>query len=349
MTETTLRGARPTTRSTQLRLARRPTGLPTAGDWEVTHSDVTGPEPGHFTVRIHQISMDPAMRGWMNAGASYLPPVGIGEVMRAVCLGEVIASAHDGFAVGDLVVGEFGVQTVAVSDGTGVHVVRAELGIPVGVHLGALGMTGMTAYFGLLEVGAFNPGQTVLISGAAGAVGSVVGQIVTLMGGRAIGIAGGAEKCRRLVEDLGFAAAIDYRSEDVRAAVRNLAPSGVDIYFDNVGGEILDAALANLAMHARVVICGAISAYNAETSVPGPRNYRALLVRRARMEGFVVLDYTDRFPEAIDRISRWIADGELTTIEDVVRAPIERFPDVLLRLFEGRNIGKQILELEPEL
>ena len=246
----------------QWRLASRPVGLPKASDWEYVEEPATEPGDGEFRVAVEYLSLDPAMRGWMNEGRSYVPPVGIGEVMRALAIGRVIDSRNPDFEPGEQVSGQFGVQRYAVSDGRGVRRIDTSLA-PAPVHLGALGMTGLTAYFGLLDVGRPEPGQTVVVSGAAGAVGSVAGQIARIRGCRAIGIAGGTEKCAWLVEALGFDAAIDYKRGDLRTDLRRHAPDGVDVYFDNVGGETLDEVLRLLARGARVVICGAISQYNA--------------------------------------------------------------------------------------
>jgi NADPH-dependent curcumin reductase len=283
----------------QVRLAARPSGLPKASDWEVTSEPAPTAGPGQFVVAISHLSLDPAMRGWMNAGASYIPPVELGAVMRAGAIGQVTASEHPGFAVGDYVYGVFGVQEYASSDGNGVIKLDASLAEP-STYLGALGMPGLTAYFALLDVGRIREGDTVVVSGAAGAVGSVAGQIAKLKGCRVIGIAGGQEKCRTLIEDFGFDAAIDYKSENLRAALREHAPRGVDVYFDNVGGDTLDAVLARLALGARVIICGAVSQYNAG-QVRGPANYLMLLVARASMTGMLVFDYQDRYPQAPGR------------------------------------------------
>jgi NADPH-dependent curcumin reductase len=333
-----------TTTNRQIRLAARPTGLPDAGCWQLTEEPVPEPGDGELRVAISHVSLDPAMRGWMNDARSYIPPVEIGAVMRAAAAGEVTASNHPGFAVGDHVTGAFGVQEHAISDGAGV--VRADTALAaLPTWLGTLGLTGMTAYFGLRDVGRAQAGDTVVVSGAAGAVGSVAGQIAKLDGCRAIGIAGGEEKCRWLVDDLGFDAAIDYRSEDVRRALRGHAPDGVDVYFDNVGGEILDAVLTRLARGARVVICGAVSQYNATGAVRGPSNYLSLLVARASMTGMVVFDYADRYAEASAEMAGWLRDGRLTTREDVVEGGVEAFPETLLRLFRGENIGKLVLKV----
>lgn len=335
--------------NTQLRLAHRPVGFAKASDWDLVTAPAGTPADGEFLVRVRQLSLDPAMRGWMNANRSYIPPVEIGAVMRAFGVGEVIASRHAAFAVGDLVTGEFGAQNYAICSGDGVERIDPSIEVPTSAYLGVLGLTGLTAYFGLLDIGEFVPGQTVFISGAAGAVGSTVGQIVKILGGTAIGTAGGPDKCAYLVDELGFDAAIDYKSEDVAAGLRRHAPEGVNVFFDNVGADILDAGLANLAHGARVVICGAISQYNATEVMPGPVNYRALLVKRARMEGLIVFDYQDRYGPAIQELAQWLADGKLTGVEDIVDGTIEDFPATLMRLFEGKNVGKQILQLRtPE-
>ena len=253
----------------QVRLAARPTGLPQASDWDIVEEPVPVPAAGELLVAVSHISLDPAMRGWMNAGASYIEPVEIGDVMRAGAVGRVIASEHPDFAVGEHVYGVFGVQEYALSTGAGVVKVDPSLA-PLPTYLGTLGMTGLTAYFGLLDVAKLSEGDTVVVSGAAGAVGNAAGQIAKIKGARVIGIAGGADKCRWLVEELGFDAAIDYKAEDVRRALREAAPEGVDVYFDNVGGDILDAVLTRLARGARIVICGAVSQYNATDGVQGP-------------------------------------------------------------------------------
>ena len=329
----------------QLRLAQRPTGAAKDTDWNLVEEPLQPPGEGEFVIKVLQLSIDPAMRGWMDAAPSYIPPVEIGAVMRALGAGRVIESNHPRFATGDLVTGEFGVQEYALSTGAGVYRINPKVDLPLSAYLGVLGMTGMTAYFGLLDVGGFQPGQTVAVSGAAGAVGSAVGQIVKAKGGRAIGIAGGERKCRYLVERLGFDAAIDYRTESVRASLRQHAPDGVNVFFDNVGGPILDDVLTRLARHARVVICGAVSQYNSEDGPQGPKNYLSLLVSRARMEGFVVFDYASRYHEAIEDMSIWLADGKIANLVDIERGSILDFPKTLARLFAGANTGKQILEI----
>jgi NADPH-dependent curcumin reductase CurA len=328
----------------QVRLAARPSGLPKPSDWDLVEDPVPSPGAGEFVVTISHISVDPAMRGWMNAGASYIDAVEIGDVMRAGAVGRVTASEHPGFAVGGHVYGAFGVQEYALSDGSGVISVNPSVA-PLPTYLGTLGLPGMTAYFGLLDVGKLKSADTVVVSGAAGAVGSVAGQIAKIKGARAIGIAGGPEKCRWLVEQLGFDAAIDYKTEDVRRALREHAPGGVDLYFDNVGGEILDAVLTRLARGARIVISGAVSQYNATEAVRGPSNYLSLLVFRASMTGMVVFDYAARYGQAAAEIAGWMREGRLISREDIVEGGVEAFPDALLKLFSGENVGKLVLRV----
>ncbi len=330
----------------QVRLAARPQGTPGPEVWDHTTEPVPEPGEGRIVVRVSHISLDPAMRGWMNEGRSYAPPVGIGEVMRALGLGEVVASKNPDFAVGDTVTGVLGVQEYTESDGRGLQKVSPTADVPPERYLALLGMTGMTAYFGLFDVGALSEGETVVVSGAAGAVGSVVGQLAKVKGARVIGIAGGPEKCAWITDELGFDAAIDYRSENVSQRLKELAPDGVDVYFDNVGGEILDAVLGRLAMHARVVLCGAISQYNAEGGMTGPKNYMNLLVSRARMEGFLVGDYVPRWGEAGKELAGWLAEGRLHSREDVVDGTVDDFPEVFLKLFRGENTGKLVLRLK---
>jgi NADPH-dependent curcumin reductase CurA len=325
----------------QFKLAKRPVGMVQRSDFDYTESAVPVPGDGEVLVKILYISLDPAMRGWMNEGKSYIPPVGIGEVMRAGTVGRVIASNDPTVAVGEHVLGYQGVQEYAVAKAKGLTKVDPKL-VPLPVYLGTLGMPGMTAYFGLLDVGKPKAGDTVVVSGAAGAVGQVVGQIAKIKGCRVVGIAGGQDKCDYL-RSIGFDAAIDYKHEDVKAALRQHCPKGVDVYFDNVGGEILDAVLTQLAMHARIVICGAISQYN-ETQVKGPRNYLSLLVNRASMTGMVVFDYASRYGDAAREMAGWMASGQLKTREDIVEG-LETFPETLLRLFKGENTGKLVLKV----
>jgi NADPH-dependent curcumin reductase CurA len=326
----------------QFRLASRPVGLPKRSDWNYTEEPVRDPAAGELVIKNLYISLDPAMRGWMNEGRSYIEPVKIGDVMRAGGVGRVIASQNPNFKAGDYVVGVLGVQEYAVSDGKGLTMVDPNLA-PLPVYLSALGVTGLTAYFGLLEVGKPVAGDTVVVSGAAGATGMVVGQIARIKGCRAVGIAGGKEKCDYVVKELGFDACIDYKAENVLEALRRHCPQGINVYFDNVGGEILDAALACLARHARVVICGAISQYNSTSGIQGPANYLSLLVNSARMEGFIVFNYAARYAEGVRDLATWRAQGKLKSKEDIVEG-LENFPETLLRLFSGENMGKLMIK-----
>jgi NADPH-dependent curcumin reductase CurA len=326
----------------QWRLAQRPEGMPPPETWDLVEEPAASPGDGEVLVKVLLLSLDPAMRGWLNDVPSYIPPVGLGEVMRAIGVGVVVESRSEAVSEGAHVTGLFGVQEYAVLAGDAVTEIDAEMA-PPSTWLNVLGMPGMTAYFGLLDIGKAAEGETVLVSGAAGAVGATVGQIARIKGCRAVGIAGGPEKCRMLVEEFGFDAAVDYKSEDLGTALKEKCPDRVDVYFDNVGGEVLDAALGRLSRGARVVICGAVSQYN-ESSMRGPSNYMALLVRRARMEGFVVFDYVARYPEAAREMGGWMAAGELKSVEDVVDG-IETFPDTLLKLFRGENHGKLCLRV----
>lgn len=336
-------GSNGNSRNRQFRLASRPVGMSERENWDLIEEAPPEPSDGEFLVKVLYISLDPAMRGWMNEGRSYVPPVQIGEVMRALGAGRVVRSNHPDYKEGDHVVGLYGVQEYAVSDGNGDIKVDPSM-VPLPTYLGTLGMPGMTAYFGLLDVGNPQPGETVVVSGAAGAVGTVTGQIAKIKGCRVIGIAGGKEKCDFVVDELGFDAAIDYKSEDIRAALKEYCPKGINVYFDNVGGEILDLVLTRLARGARIVICGAISQYNSEGGMQGPSNYMSLLVNRARMEGFVVFDYADRYMDAAMEMAGWMAEGKLKTREDIVEG-FETFPETLLKLFKGENIGKLVLKV----
>ncbi|GGM23968.1 NADP-dependent oxidoreductase [Streptomyces fumigatiscleroticus] len=328
----------------QYRLAARPVGLPAASDFDYVEEPAPQPGAGEFLVRVDYLSVDPAMRSWMNDGDSYVPPVALGEVMRAAGIGHIVESRHPGHPVGEVVSGLFGVQRYAVSDGRDVAPVDLSLG-EAPVHLGALGHSGLTAYFGLLDIGRPEPGQTVVVSAAAGSVGALTGQIARIKGCRAIGIAGGPGKCRFLVEELDFDGAVDYKAGDVRAQVRDLAPDGVDVFFDNVGGGILDDVLTTLARGARVVISGAVSQYNAEQGFQGPANHMQLLVKRASMTGFVIFDYAARYGEARAELAGWLRSGRLTERTHMISGGVERFPQALLGLFSGENTGKALLAL----
>ena len=327
----------------KFRLAARPVGMPKSSDWTYAEEHVGEPKEGELLVQVLYISLDPAMRMWINDVRSYMPPVGIGEVMRALGLGIVTASRNPRFEVGDHVSGLFGVQEYALTDGRGVTKIDPRF-VPLPKYLNVLGMTGMTAYFGLLDTGQPKPGETVVVSAAAGAVGAVVGQIAKIKNCHVVGIAGGAEKCRYIVQDLGFDAAIDYKNEDVKQSLRKQCTKGIDVYFDNVGGAILDAALANLARGARIVVCGAISQYCNTGPIAGPSNYLSLVSNRATMKGMLVIDYADRYAQAGAEMAAWMAAGKLKSREDIVEG-LATFPETLLKLFKGENSGKLMLKV----
>jgi len=326
-------------------LAQRPTGLVDDTCFRLAEQPVPGTvEDGQLLVRNLVLSLDPTQRGWMSRD-TYLPAVKIGEVMRSGAAGRVVQSRHPGYAAGDLVVGMFGWQDYAVVSGGGkMPPTKVPPGVSLELALSTLGLTGITAYFGLLDVGKPVAGQTVVVSGAAGATGSVVGQIARIKGCRTIGIAGGKDKCDWLRNECRFDAAVDYKSEDVAARLRELCPTGIDVYFDNVGGELLDVALAQLAMRGRVVLCGAIATYNDGDLRPGPKNYLNLLLKRGRMEGFIVLDYLPRALEAVMQLWQWVQAGEIKDRVDVMRG-LENAPKALRRLFTGDNQGKQLLRI----
>lgn len=334
----------------QYRLAARPVGMPKDSDWSYTEEPVGELLDGQILVQTLYLSLDPAMRGWMNEGKSYIKPVGINDVMRAGGIGKIIASRSPLFAVGDYVSGGIGVQEywkgAADDKHGGFYKVDPKLA-PLPKYLNALGMPGMTAYFGLLDVGLPKAGETVVVSGAAGAVGMTVGQVAKHMGCRVVGIAGGKDKCDFVVNELGFDACIDYKNSSVKDGLKEHCPKGVDVYFDNVGGEILDTVLTRINMKARIVICGAISQYNNTEAVKGPANYLSLLVNRARMEGIVVFDYAPRYGEAVTQMAKWMAEGSFKSKEDIV-AGLHTFPQTLLMLFEGKNFGKLVLQVASE-
>jgi len=327
----------------QLRLVSRPTGLPERSCWELTTEPVPTPANGEVMIEVSHISVDPAMRGWMTDRPSYIPPVALGEVMRAPAVGRVIASNNQALPTGSWVTGLLGVQEYAISDGSDLVRVDPDRA-PVSLYIGALGIPGLTAYFGMRDIGRAAPGDTVVVSGAAGAVGSIAVQIAKIAGCRVIGVAGGPEKCAWLTEDLGVDVAIAYKSDDLGARLREATPDRIDVFFDNVGGEVLDRGLARLAVHGRIVLCGGISQYNA-TSPWGPVNYLSLITNRASMTGLIVFDYEDRYPEAIDKLATWIDEGRLIVREQIVKGGIEQFHDTLLSLFAGDNTGKLLLEL----
>jgi NADPH-dependent curcumin reductase CurA len=342
------RGARHVTAALNRRmvLARRPAaGAIRDEDFRLEAVPLPEPGEGEVVVRVDVLGFDPAQRGWLDAGPSYVEPVRVGDVMRASGIGEVVASRHERWPVGTVVAGLLGWQEHARCDGR--QLWQVPDGIAPGAALGLLGTPGLTAYFGLLEVGRVQAGDVVLVSAAAGATGSVVGQLAKLHGARAIGIAGGPRKCAWLTDVAGFDAAIDYKREDVATRLGELAPDGVDLFYDNVGGAILDAGLLHLAERARVVVCGAISTRYAisDRPPPGVRNLPQLLVKRARMEGFIVLDFRDRHAAARERLAGWLHERRIVTAVDLQRGGIEDAPATLRRLFEGRNLGKQVLEL----
>ena len=327
----------------QLILKKRPVGFPEADTWSLESTPIPDLKEGEILIRQHYISLDPAMRGWLNDARSYIPPVEIGAIMRAGSVGEVIqAHNHPKYKAGDFLSGWGGVQQYTITDGKGFFKVDPSIA-PLPLYISTLGMPGMTAYFGILEVGKIKEGETVLVSGAAGAVGSIVGQIAKIKGCRVVGIAGGPEKCAYITNELGFDEAIDYKAEDVRKGIKRTCPKGIDVYFDNVGGEILDAALTRLRMHARIPICGAISQYNA-TTIKGPSNYLSLLVNRATMQGFVVMDYAKDYKKAAMEMGGWLMQGKLKSKEDIYEG-IENFHDTFKRLFTGNKMGKLVLKV----
>jgi len=319
--------------------------LADAGTVRLEEHDLPEPGPAGALVRVRYLSIDPTIRTWMNDAPGYLPAIGIGEVVRGGGIGEVVSTTSDRYAVGDLVFGMTGWQDYVVADEALGSMQVIPPGIDPLVALSVLGITGLTAFFGLLDVGRVAEGDTVVVSGAAGATGSVVGQLARIKGaGRVVGLAGTNEKCVWLVDDLGFDAAVNYRTEDIGAALRRHCPDGIDLYFDNVGGEILDICLGQLALRGRVVLCGAISTYNDTEAAKGPGNYRNLIVKRGRMEGFLILDYLDRFPEAQMALAGWVAEGRVKHSEQVVEG-LEHAPDALNMLFTGTNTGKVIVHV----
>jgi NADPH-dependent curcumin reductase CurA len=349
-TETMTQAALSSLVNHQIRLAARPVGLPADSSWSHASEAVAEPAEGAVVLQTLALSLDPAMRGWMNEGKSYIPPVAIGEVMRAGGVGRVLASRNDKYAVGDYVSASFGVQEYLALEAADMRrngLVKIDLRVGTLTQwLNVLGMPGMTGYFGLMDVGQPQAGETLVVSGAAGAVGQTVGQMAKIRGCRVVGIAGGQTKCDWVVKELGFDACIDYKAgpSAVREGLKAHCPQGVDIYFDNVGGDILDAVLARINRKARIVICGAISQYNTTTAIAGPKNYLSLLVNRARMEGIVVFDYADRYHLAVAEMAGYLKDGRMKSKEDVVHG-LQNFPSALLKLFNGENFGKLVLEV----
>ncbi len=322
----------------------RPVGRPLVDDdFKRVTTDVREPGEGEVLVRVLYLGFDPAQKGWMENIGGYVAPTEIGEVMRGSGIGEVLQSKHPKFSPGDKVIGMLRWQRYAtLPAGELQKIADDEL---LTANLGALGTTGMTAYFGLIKHGRPQPGDTVLVSGAAGATGSMVGQIAKIGGCRTIGIAGGADKCAWLREDVGYDETIDYKNERVKDRLQGLCPGQVNVFFDNVGGDILNYSLANLAMHARVVICGGISRYERGQMPAGPENYFNLIFKRATMSGFIVLDYIPEYPEAQRRMRQWIREGRITYKEDVQEG-FANIPATLNRLFSGQNFGKQLLRMD---
>ncbi len=330
----------------KLVLQKRPVGMPSEDCWDLQEDVLQELQDGELLIENHYVSLDPAMRGWMNEAKSYIEPIALGDVMRAGSIGKVIQSnGHPMFKEGDVLSGMGGVQQYVKTDGKGFYKVDTSLA-PMTKYIAVLGMPGMTAYFGILDVGAIKEGDRVLVSGAAGAVGSIVGQIAKIKGCEVVGIAGSKEKCDYVVNTLGFTSCINYKEENMYAALKQHCPKGIDVYFDNVGGDILDTSLAFLRKKARVVLCGAISQYNAE-KVQGPNNYLSLLVNRARMEGMIVFDYADRYKEAAMQMGMWMMEGKLKTEEDVYSG-IENFYSTFQRLFTGEKRGKLVLKIKED-
>lgn len=333
--------------ATAVHLAARPTGLPGDDTWDIRTTELPELEEGQVRVATEYVSIDPAMRGWLQDAESYIPPVGVGEVMRAAVVGRIVESRNPEFPEGAEVTGWTGVNDGFVSDGRGLRIIDTERAAAPH-YLGALGMTGQTAYFGLYDLGDPQEGETVLVSGAAGAVGSVVGQLARIRGARVVGIAGSDEKCAWLTEELGFDAAINYKTtESLTRAIGEAAPNGVDVFFDNVGGRVLDAALANTARNARIVMCGAISDYNAETAadIQGLRNYTRIITHSLRVYGFTVGDYADRVAEGARALAGFLADGSLVSRVHEREAEITEFPEVFREIFAGTNTGKLVMRL----
>jgi len=327
--------------NTQVVLVSRPTEAVEKSNFKIVQEPIPTLTDGQVLVRNNYLSIDPAMRGWLQDRKSYIAPVAIGEVMRGSCVGEVVASKNEKFQVGDMVTGLFGWQEYFISDGKPLKKIIP--GLDPKIFLGVLGVTGLSAYFGLLDIGQPKEGETVVVSGAAGAVGSVVGQIAKIKNCRVVGIAGSDDKCSWLVNTLGFDAAINYKTQNVNDELKKTCPKGVDVFFDNVGGEILDSVLAKINFRARVVICGAISQYNS-AQPKGPSNYLSLLSNRARMEGFIIFDYQQRYGEGMKELGQWVAEKKIKYSEHIVDG-LENAPETLQLLFKGENTGKLMIRI----
>jgi len=326
-------------------LAERPTGMCNAQTTRLEVLEVPEPAAGEALVKVRYISIDPTIRTWMDDAPGYLPPIAIDEVVRSGGVGEVIRSNSDAYKEGEMLFGMTGWQDYVIADSGERSMQALPTGLSPTSALSIFGITGMTAYFGMTDVGRVKEGDVVVVSGAAGATGSTAGQIARIKGAaKVVGIAGGPEKCRSIVEELGFDEAIDYKNENVAARLREACPGGIDLYFDNVGGEILNACLGQLALKGRVVLCGAISGYNSRDAAAGPSNYINLLIKRGRMEGFIILDYFDRFPAAQAEVGGWLAAGQLKSSEHLVEG-LERAPEALNLLFTGGNTGKVIVKV----
>ena len=330
----------------RLVLAERPTGTVDESTIRLERLDVPVPGDGQALVHTRYLSIDPTIRTWMDDVPGYLPPIGIDDVVRSAGIAEVVRSNSERYKAGDLVFGMPGWQDYVLADEAGAQMRVLPEGIDPTAALSVFGTTGMTAYFGLLDVGKLKEGDTVVVSGAAGATGSTVGQLARIKGAqRVVGIAGSDEKCQWLVGELGFDAAVNYKTDHVAARLRDACPDGIDLFFDNVGGEVLDICLGQLALRGRVVLCGAIASYNAREKVVGPRNYRNLIARRGRMEGFIILDYVDRFAEAQAEMAGYVADGRVKFATHIVEG-LEQAPAALNLLFTGGNRGKVIVRVE---
>lgn len=329
----------------QVRLKSRPSGIPRAEHFEIAEAPVRALRDREFLVRNDFLSVDPAMRGWVSAVTNYSNPVAIGEVMRSFAAGEVIASRHPLFAEGDKVMGMLGWQDYAISDGSQITRKVKEADLPLSLSLGILGLNGVTAYFALLDVGQPRAGDTVVVSTAAGAVGSAVGQIAKISGCRTVGIAGGPAKTTLCLEQFGYDIAIDYKaSEKLEEVLGAACPRGVDVYFDNTAGPISDTVLRQLALGARVVICGTASVASWDPPPFGPRVERHILVKRARMQGFIIFDYQHRYEEAVSRLAGWVREGQLRYREDILEG-IQSCPDAIAGLYRGENLGKRLVRL----
>ena len=328
----------------QVLIAAIPVGAVKHSDFKFVDTDIPRPDQGEILVKVHYLSMDPAMKGWMENRGGYMAPLAIGDVMRAFGVGEIVESQSDRFKAGEFICGLLGWQQYSLMDGADASLYTVDPSYPLSAYLGVLGVTGFTAYFGLLDIGKPKEGEVVVISGAGGAVGTTAGQIAKLKGCRVIGIAGSDEKNLWLKESLGFDEVINYKTENVADKLDEYCPNGMDIYFDNVGGDVLDLALDRLRKFARVVLCGGISRYNKTGQIPGPENYFNLIFRSALMQGYIVGDYQARYPEALDNLKAWLESGKLQYAEDI-QPGIENLPDTMMRLFDGRNKGKQLAKL----